>query len=108
MIKDLFNEIVRRMEWAKERKLQPEVRRTSVEFLCQIPIEEKVSYVVSIREMKEPGVLIRSLFPDGEPHYYVKMFEISVEEAASIVSTASLIVYGRVLRPDEGKNRLFA
>jgi hypothetical protein len=58
--------------------------------------------------MKEPGVLIRSLFPDGEPHYYVKIFETSLEEAASIVSAASLIVYGRVLRPYDKKNRLSA
>jgi len=97
MIKDLFNEIIRRMEWAKERKLQPEVRRTSLEFRCGIPIEDKVSYVVSIKEMKDPGVLIQSLFPDGEPHYYTKMPECSLEEAVSIVNAASLIVFGRVI-----------
>jgi hypothetical protein len=99
MIKDLFNEIIRRMEWAKDRKLQPVVKCTAVEFRCGIPIEEKLSYVVSIRELKEPGVLIQTLFPDGEPHYYTKMHECSLEEVAALVNAASLIVFGRVIPP---------
>jgi hypothetical protein len=99
MIKDLFNEIIRRMEWAKDRKLQPQVRCIAGELRCSIPIDESLSYVVSIREMKEPGVLIQTLFPDGEPHYYTKMSEPNLEEAAAMVHAASIIVFGRVIPP---------
>jgi len=103
MLKDLFNEIVRRMEWAKERKLTPEIQRRSIECLCRIPLDEAVSYVVSIRESRTPGVVIQSFFPDGEPHYYVKIAELQREEAISIVNAAALIVYGRLLSPREEK-----
>jgi hypothetical protein len=98
MIKDLFNEIIRRMEWAKERKLLPRVRCTPGEIRCSIPIDESLNYVVSIRE-KEPGILIQTLFPDGEPHYYTKMSEPNLEEATAMVHAATIIVFGRVIRP---------
>jgi hypothetical protein len=104
MIKDLFNEIVRRMEWAKERKLTPEIQRRSLEFLCRIPVDADLTYVVSIQESKTPGVVLQSFFPDGESHYYVKIAELQREEAISLVNAAALIVYGRLL-PGGGEDK---
>ena len=94
MIKDFFNEIIRRMEWAKDRKLTPEIRQTPGEIVCRIPLDEAVSYTVSIREVKESGVLIQSLFPDGEPHFYFERPGISPQQTLCLISAAVLIVYG--------------
>ncbi len=94
MLQDFFNEIIRRMEWARDRKLKPEIRQTSAEIVCRIPLDETVSYTVSIREVKESGVLIQSLFPDGEPHYYFERPGISPEQTSCLISAAVLIVYG--------------
>jgi hypothetical protein len=94
MIKDFFYEIIRRMEWAKDRKLTPEIRQTSAEIICRIPLDEAVSYTVSIREVKESGVLIQSLFPDGEPHYCFERLGISPHQTFCLISAAVLIVYG--------------
>jgi len=82
------------MEWAKDRKLAPEVRETSTGVICRIPIDESVCYTVNIKEMKEPGVLIQSLFPDGEPHYHFKRSELRPEQTLCLISAAVLIVYG--------------
>jgi hypothetical protein len=94
MIKDLFNEIMRRMEWAKDRKLTPEIRQTSGEIVCKIPLDKNVWYTVSIKEIKESGVLIQSLFPDGEPHYYFERPGITVQQTDCLIHAAALIVYG--------------
>jgi hypothetical protein len=69
MVKDLFNEMIRRMEWAKARALEPDFYQGPSEYSCRIPIDESLWYSVSIRALKEPVVLIRSFFPDGEPHH---------------------------------------
>lgn len=101
MVRDLFNEIIRRLEWAKDRGLEPEIRQGGVEYSCRIPIDESQSYVVSMRAMKEPVILIRSFFPDGETHHYMKIERLELEEAFSLFNAAVLIVYGRLIRCDD-------
>jgi len=95
MIKDLFNEMIRRMEWARIRRLDPEIYKGATEYTCRIPIDDSLSYSVSIKAMNEPTVLIRSFFPDGEPHHYFKIDRLELEEAVSLLTAAVLIVYGR-------------
>jgi hypothetical protein len=97
MLNDLFNEILRRLRWAKERGLPPGFSHTAVESSCRIPIDEKVLYTVKIRDKKVEGVLVQSLFPDGEPHYYIKIPRITREEAWCLLNAAVLIVYGELL-----------
>jgi hypothetical protein len=99
MLKDLFNEMLRRMQWAKDRRLEPQLTKTSFEYACSIPLDDKVFYVVSVKDMKNSGILIQSLFPDGEPHYHVKTIEMSFDEAGSLINAALLIVYGRLMTP---------
>ncbi|HMK35683.1 MAG TPA: hypothetical protein VK463_11495 [Desulfomonilaceae bacterium] len=103
MIKDLFGEVMRRMEWAKERNLLPEIHENVFEYVCRIPIDETVAYTISFKEIKDQGVLIRTFFPDGDPHHYLKIAAIELEEAIHIVNTAALIVYGRSLVRAEAK-----
>ena len=82
------------MEWAKDRKLTPEIRQTSSEIICRIPLDEEVTYTVIIRELKEFGVRFQSLFPDGEPHYHFERPGLSPDQASCLISAAMLIVYG--------------
>ncbi len=105
MIKDLFNEMIRRLEWAKLRRLEPEIYQGASEYSCRIPIDESLSYSVSIKAMKEPVVLIRSFFPDGEPHHYIKIDRLELGEAVSLFNAAALIVFGRLLPLRDEKSR---
>jgi hypothetical protein len=105
MIKDLFNEMIRRMEWAKVRRLEPEIYQGASEYSCRIPIDESLSYSVSIKLLKDPVVLIRSFFPDGEPHHHIKMDRLQLEEAVSLFNAAALIVYGRLIPFSDDKKR---
>jgi hypothetical protein len=104
MVKDFFNEVIRRMEWAKGRRLTPEVKWTQAGIVCRIPLDDDVSYTVSIKETKDPGVLIQSLFPDGEPHHYFKVPQLSLEQTVCLIDAAALIVYGAPMAPPEASS----
>ncbi|HMK35682.1 MAG TPA: hypothetical protein VK463_11490 [Desulfomonilaceae bacterium] len=97
LIKDLFNEIIRRLEWSKDRNLQPRITRDALEYVAIFPVDKSLSYVLKINEIKDKGVLIKSFFPDGQPHHCIGIPDVHLDEAASIVNAASLIVYRRVL-----------
>ena len=101
MLNDLFNEILRRLQWAKDRGLMPVFSHTPVESSCRIPIDEKVFYTVKIRDKEAEGVLVQSLFPDGEPHYYTKIPRTTREEAWCLLNAAVLIVYGELMEDCE-------
>lgn len=105
MLNDLFTEIVRRMQWAKARGLTPTLLQNSIEYSCHIPIDGTLDYSVKIRDKGAEGVLVQSLFPDGEPHYYVKVPRMTKEEALCLVSAASLIVYGALMEVDQPRTR---
>ncbi len=105
MLNDLFNEILRRMRWAKDRGLPPAFSQNAIESSCRIPIDDKISYTVKLRDKKAEGVLVQSLFPDGEPHYYIKIPRITREEASCLVNAAVLIVYGELLDQSEAPRR---
>ncbi|MBI5249808.1 MAG: hypothetical protein HY912_09950 [Desulfomonile tiedjei] len=85
--------------------MEPQIYQGASEYACRIPVDESLSYVVSIRGQKEPGVLIRSFFPDGEPHHYVKIDRLELTEAMSLFNAAALIVYGRLIPLCDGKQR---
>jgi hypothetical protein len=104
MIKDLFEEMMRRMDWAKNRNLEIQINKNASEYSCSIPIDESVSYTVSMRSMKDPGVLIRSFFPDGEIHHYIKLERIELDEAVCMLHAACLLTYGRPTEVCEAKS----
>jgi hypothetical protein len=97
LIKDLFNEITRRLEWSKERDLNPVITRLDTGWMARIPVDKSVAYVIRINEVAGKGTLITSFFPDGEPHHCIGLPGISPEQAASLINAASLIVYGRFM-----------
>ncbi|MBI4961783.1 MAG: hypothetical protein HY913_00765 [Desulfomonile tiedjei] len=101
LIKDLFNEILRRLEWSKDRGLEPSATQSLHGFVVKIPVEKSVAYVVKIDEVTGKGALIRSYFPDGEPHHCIGMEGTSPEEAASLINAAALLVYGRLITRKE-------
>lgn len=103
MIKDLFTEMIRRLEWAKDRRLQPEIQHWPSRRVCRIPIDESQEYIVTIRADGDHRVLIQSFFPDGEPHHHMRIDRLEVEEAAFILDTAGLIVYGSLIPHVDGK-----
>jgi hypothetical protein len=103
MLKDLFNEILRRLEWSRARGLEPTMIVRATEYAALIPIDESLVYKVSVRKVSDAEILIRSFFPDGDTHYYTKLQGLELEEAASIIHAAALVVYGRLLSQDPKK-----
>jgi len=103
LIKDLFNEIIRRLEWSKDRNLEPQVTVASYGYLARIPVDKSVAYEIKINEIAGRGALIKSSFPDGEPHHCIGIAGITPEEAASLINAAALIVYGRLLSSKDEK-----
>ncbi|MGO9568056.1 MAG: hypothetical protein ACLP5H_10980 [Desulfomonilaceae bacterium] len=103
LIKDLFNEIVRRLEWSKERNLEPYFTQGPSKCVATLPVDKSLAYVVTLDEIVGRGVLIKSFFPDGEPHHCIGIPDVDLEEVASIINAAALIVYRRPLRRKEEK-----
>jgi len=97
MIKDLFAEMIRRLEWAKDRRLNPMMQRWPSRWVCRIPIDESQAYIVSIRADSDHRALLQSFFPDGEPHHHIRIDRLEVDEAANLLDAACLIVYGRLM-----------
>lgn len=97
LIKDLFNEIVRRLEWSKQRNLEPQIMEGPSGYLARIPVDKSVAYIITIDEIVDRGTLIKSSFPDGEPHHCIGLAGISPQQAASLINAAALIVYGRLI-----------
>jgi hypothetical protein len=98
LIKDLFNEIVRRLEWSKERNLEPKITQNAAGYQAVFPVDDTVAYVLNINEVEGRGILIKSFFPDGQPHHCIGIPDVHLEEASSIVDAAALIVYRKVLK----------
>jgi hypothetical protein len=103
LMKDLFNEVIRRLEWSKERNLQPIISKVSTGYQVKIPVDKSVAYVIRIQEVAEKGALINSFFPDGDPHHCMGIPGVSAEQAAALIDAAALIVYGRLLDRQEDK-----
>jgi len=101
LIKDLFNEIMRRLEWSKERNLEPHFAKGPSRCTATFPVDESVAYVVTLDEIEGKGVLIKSFFPDGQPHHCIGIPDVELEQAASIIDAAALIVYRRPLKQQE-------
>jgi hypothetical protein len=97
LIKDLFNETVRRLEWSKDRNLEPQVTAVSTGYVARFPVDKSLAYVINIDEIEGRGVLIKSFFPDGQPHHCIGIPDVSPEQAVSIINAAALIVYGTVI-----------
>ena len=103
LIKDLFNETIRRLEWSKDRNLEPQISIVSTGYVARFPVDKSLAYVIHIDEIAGRGVLIKSFFPDGQPHHCIGIPDINPEEAASIINAAALIVYGRLIARKEEK-----
>lgn len=103
LIKDLFNEILRRLEWSKDRGLVPLLTESHSGYVARIPVDKTLAYVIKIDEVAERGALIRSFFPDGDPHHCIGMEGTSPGEAASLINAAALIVYGKLIVLKEEK-----
>lgn len=97
LIKDLFNEIVRRLEWAKARNLEPQITKGPSGYVARIPVDKSLAYIISINEIEGRGVLVKSSFPDGDPHHCIGIADVDHEQAASLINAAALIVYGRLI-----------
>ncbi len=103
LIRDLFNEIIRRLEWSKERNLEPYFSASPSRCVARLPVDESLAYVVTLDEIMGKGVLIKSFFPDGQPHHCIGIPDVDLEQAASIINAAALIVYRKPLRRQEDK-----
>jgi hypothetical protein len=103
LIKDLFNETLRRLEWSKDRNLEPVIIEGSSGIEARFPVDKTLAYVIKIDEIAGKGALIKSFFPDGDPHHCIGIPGVSSEEAASIIKAAALIVFGRLPASKEEK-----
>lgn len=95
-LKELFDEIVKRLEKAKERNLKPEINRVQGEPEYQINIPGgKSIFEVVIKEYRN-GITI-STNSSEKAKQQVMMPDATLQEALRVVQAAIIIVYGKSL-----------
>ena len=73
------------------------------ERVATLPVDESLAYVVTLDEIMGKGVLIKSFFPDGQPHHCIGIPDVDLEQADPIINAAALIVFRKPLRRQEDK-----
>jgi hypothetical protein len=93
-LKKLFDQIVIRMQRAKEKEIRPEITTSPGE--CAITIPEKgAPYGITLKKYAH-GVTI-STHLAGDPEQQILMPGASLQDALRVMQAAIIIVYGKSL-----------
>jgi hypothetical protein len=93
-LKNVFDQIVNRMERAKEREIRPEITPFPGE--CTISIPEKESpYSITLKKYAH-GVTVNTQLA-GKPQHQLMMPGASLQDALRVIQAAIIIVYGKSL-----------
>ena len=93
-LKNVFDQIVNRMERAKEKEIRPEITPSPGE--CTISIPEKESpYIITLKKYGH-GVTINTQLA-GKPQHQLMMPGASLQDALRVIQAAIIIVYGKSL-----------
>ncbi|MGO9569687.1 MAG: hypothetical protein ACLP5H_19320 [Desulfomonilaceae bacterium] len=93
-LRNLFDQIVNRMERAKENEIKPEITPSPGE--CTISIPEKESpYSITLKKYPN-GVTINTQL-GGKPQHQLLMPGATLQDALRVMQAAIIIVYGKSL-----------
>ena len=93
-LRNLFDQILNRMERAKEKEIKPEITPSPGE--CTISIPEKESpYTITLKKY-DHGVTVNTQLA-GKPQHQLMMPGASLQDALRVIQAAIIIVYGKSL-----------
>jgi hypothetical protein len=93
-LKNLFDQIVSRMERAKEKEIRPEITPSPGECTITIPEKEK-PYSITLKKY-DHGVTVNTELA-GKPQHQLMMPGASLQDALRVIQAAIIIVYGKSL-----------
>jgi hypothetical protein len=93
-LKDVFDEIVKRMQRAKEKEIRPQISPSPGECIINIP-EKKLPYSIMLKEYPH-GVTVNTQVAD-KPQHQILMPGASLQDALRVIQAAIIIVYGKSL-----------
>jgi hypothetical protein len=93
-LKNVFDQIVNRMERAKDKQIRPEITPSPGE--CTITIPEKESpYSIMLKQYPN-GVTVNTQL-SGKPQHQLLMPGATLQDALRVMQAAIIIVYGKSL-----------
>lgn len=93
-LKDVFDEIVKRMQRAREKDIRPEIVRGSGEYTINLS-EDKKPFRIGLKEYPH-GVTVSTQVADKAEHQ-ILMPGASLNDALRVVQAAIIIAYGKSL-----------
>ena len=93
-LRNLFDQIVNRMERAKEKEIKPEITPSPGE--CTISIPDKESpYSITLKKY-DHGVTVNTQLA-GKPQHQLMMPGAGLQDVLRVIQAAIIIVYGKSL-----------
>jgi hypothetical protein len=93
-LKNVFDQIVSRMERAKEKEIRPEITPSPGECAITIP-ETESPYTITLKTYPH-GVTINTEL-GGKPQHQLLMPGATLQDALRVMQAAIIIVYGKSL-----------
>jgi hypothetical protein len=93
-LKDVFDQIVNRMERAKEKEIRPEITPFPGECTITIP-EKEALYSIRLKKYSN-GVTINTQL-GGKPQHQLMMPGATLQDILRVMQAAIIIVYGKSL-----------
>ncbi len=93
-LRNLFDQILNRMERAKEKEIRPEITPSPGECTITIP-EKEAPYTITLKKY-DSGVTVNTLLA-GKPQHQLLMPSASLQDALRVIQAAIIIVYGKSL-----------
>ncbi len=93
-LRNLFDQIVNRMERAKEKEIKPEITPFPGECTITIP-EKEAPYSITLKKYPN-GVTVNTQL-GGRPQHQLLMPGATLQDALRVMQAAIIIVYGKSL-----------
>jgi hypothetical protein len=93
-LKDVFDEILKRMQRARDKEIRPEIIRDPGEYSINLS-DDKSPYRIMLKEYPR-GVTINTLLSD-RPQHQILMPGASLNDALRVIQAAIIIAYGKSL-----------
>ncbi|MGB6064053.1 MAG: hypothetical protein WBG50_04560 [Desulfomonilaceae bacterium] len=93
-LKNVFDQIVDRMQRAKEKEIRPEITPSPGECTISIP-EKEAPYSITLKKYSH-GVTVNTQLA-GKPQHQLLMPGASLQDALRVIQAAIIIVYGKSL-----------
>jgi len=91
-LKDVFDEIVKRLQRAREKEIRPEIVRDAGEYTINLS-DDKKPYRILLKEYPH-GVTVSTQRAD-KPEHQILMPGASLNDALRVIQAAIIIAYGK-------------